>query len=188
MNATLADTTLLETLVDQSQKGDEEAFRDLFDIFFDPLTQYVARRTPFEEVEDLVSEIFVKIIQSLGKYQKKTGGFRAWVFRIAHNHVIDYYRRKKELLSLSDDEGQQYVLEIEDTQPTPDEQTNSKLENKKLFKTLTKLSPTHREILELRFLEGFTTEEIANITGKTDGNIRIMQMRALRHAREIWDK
>jgi len=186
MNPTLSDITLLETLVAQAQKGDEEAFSDIFDIFFDALTQYVARRTPPEEVEDLVSEIFVKLIQNLGKYHSKSGGFRAWVFKIAHNHVIDYYRRKKELLSLSDDEGQQYILELEDENPTPDAEANSAMENEKLLSILGKLSPTHREILELRFLEGFSTQEIGEITGKSDGNIRIMQMRALRHARELW--
>lgn len=176
----------IETLVVKAQKGDEDSFALLFEHWFDRVYRYTAYRVSEAECEDIVSDIFLKVVQNLPKYKSRTGvGFGAWLFRLAHNTIIDWYRRKKELLGSdleTDDED--FFATLADKEQTPNESTNSLYDYARVYKFLAKLKPDHREILELKFLEGFSNKEIASITGKTEGNIRIMQLRALKEMRQ----
>ncbi len=174
----------IENLVTQSQGGDEAAFATLFDHFFPKIFRYIQFRTNQDEIEDLVSDIFLKVVENIKNYQQqKNASFSAWLFRIARNQLIDSYRRKKELLGLENEEGE-LMFDIEDEDPTPDDMTQKSWEQEKIQEVLQKLSPIHREILELRYLSGFSNAEISHITGKNEGNVRVIQLRALREMRK----
>ncbi len=176
-----------ETLVVESQQGDSAAFARLYDYFFPRVYRYVSFRVEGENIEDVVSDVFLKVVQYLQKYTtQKNASFSAWVFRIAHNQVVDHYRKKKEvLISLEgDEEFQSYFDAIPDERaPGPDEALQQVFESEKMRKNLSKLKPNYREILELKYLEDFSNKEIAQISEKTEGNIRIMQLRALKDLR-----
>lgn len=176
----------IETFVSKAQKGDEESFSILFEVWFDRVYRYTAYRVDAAECEDIVSEIFLKLVQHLPKYKSRPGvGFGAWLFRMAHNTIIDWYRKKKELLGSDlETDDQDFFASVVDPQPLPDKNTNSLYDYARVYKFLKKLKPEHREILELKFLEGFSNKEIASITGKTEGNIRIIQLRALKEMRK----
>ena len=180
------DVHKIEALVRDAQKGREEAFGHLFDLVSPHIERYISHRVPTEEVEDIHSDIWLKVVQKLHTYAPKgQAGFRAWIFRIAHNAVVDFYRRQKPFLSLENESGEgdesEYILQIEDEQIlTPDDHTNLRLDTDRMLRELKNLSALQREILELRYLEGFLTHEIAQITGKSEGNIRVTQLRALR--------
>jgi len=170
----------LERLVLAAKQGDEVAFGQVYDYMFEKLWRYVAFRVSSEDIEDLVSEIWLKVVQSLKKYTPQKGAsFSSWAFRIAHNAVIDYYRKQKEVLGLSTDEND-FFSNLKDPERTPDVLARLDGEYQDLHQALAQIKPDHREILQLKFLEGFSNTEIAKITRKTEGNIRILQLRALR--------
>ena len=177
---------MIEALVLKVQQGDEASFAQLFEVWFDRVYRYTAYRVEAAECEDVVSDIFLKVVQHLPKYKSRPGvGFGAWLFRLAHNTIVDWYRRKKELLGSDlDSEDQDFFAAVVDAQPQPDENTNSLYDYQRVYRFLAKLKPDQREVLELKFLEGFSNKEIAEITGKTEGNIRILQLRALKEMRQ----
>jgi len=176
----------IEKIVLKAQQGDQDSFSTLFDIWFDRVYRYTAYRVDSSECEDIVSDIFLKLVQHLPQYKSRSGvGFGAWLFRMAHNTIIDWYRKKKALLGSDiETDEEDFFARVVDEQPLPDSQVNSLYDYERVYKFLKKLKPDHREILELKFLEGFTNKEIASITGKTEGNIRIMQLRALKEMRQ----
>ena len=178
----------LEALVAAAQSGDEAAFSQLYDLLFDRLWRYVSFRVDGAEVEDLVSEIWLKIVQNMKKYKVQSGAtFSSWAFRIAHNIVIDFYRKKKEVLGVDTDENE-FFAQLADAERTPDEVALKASEYEQLHAALLKLKPDHREILQLKFLEGFSNKEIAAITKRTEGNVRILQLRALREIRTFFSE
>ena len=85
-----------------------------------------------------------------------------------------------------DEEGNDFFLQIPDDNLRPDQQTNLNLDVKKLYEILKQLPDNQREILEFKYLEGFSNTEVAQITGKAEGNIRVIQLRALREIRKKW--
>lgn len=172
----------IEALVAQAQRGNSESFEVLYDIFFDRIWRYISFRAEAEVREDLVADVFLKVVQNLKKYKYKEGSaFAAWVYRIAHNTIVDHYRKQKEILGLENGEDQEdFFASIPDEKELkPDQKTQQYFEHQKLYEVLKQMTPLHREILELKFLEDFNNHEIAQITGKTEGNIRIIQLRAL---------
>ncbi len=180
----------IENLVKKAQNGDEESFARIFDYFFPKISRHIAFRVDPEDVEDLAGEIFLKVVQNLKKYTpQKNAGFSAWIFKIAHNSIIDFYRKKKELLGLENEEGEEnfFTNIADDEEMQPDEIMNRQLEAEKIHEILKELPALHRTILELKFLEGLSNTEIAVITGKTEGNVRVIQLRALREMRKHWD-
>lgn len=178
----------IEKLVIKAQKNDEKSFAKLYDYFFDRIFRYVSFRVKKEEVEDLVGEIFYKVVQHLDKYKsQKKAGFNAWIFRIAHNIVVDFYRKKKEFLGIVKEDNEDFFATLPDKKNLhPDKAILKKEESEKIKYLLTKLPLPHREILELKFLEEFSNKEIAHITKKSEGNIRIIQLRALRELRKLF--
>src|SRR3989338_4236560 len=85
----------IEKLVKRSQKGDQDAFAAIYDIFVDPIYRYVYYRVKSVDAEDLVETVFLKVWENIRQYKPKKKSFSAWIFRIAHNLVVDYYRSSK---------------------------------------------------------------------------------------------
>lgn len=178
----------IERLVVSAQNGNQESFERLFECFFERIHRYVQFRVPTEDVEDIVSDVFLKVVQNLNRYSVQEGAqFSSWIFRIAHNTVIDFYRKRKEaVLPLQTEEGEDLVL-ISDTELTPDIQMNQKLDAHLIRSLLETLNPSYKEVLELKYLEEFTNREISEILGKTEGNIRVIQLRALKALKDAWE-
>lgn len=185
----------IEILVEQAQRGSEEAFEKIFELYYDPLCRYVRFRSHPEEIEDIVSEIFLKIVRNLSRYRPQKGilksgrgAFSAWVFRMARNLIIDHYRNAKEDTGLYDPESGELRFDLPDPRLNPQESAAQHDEHRAMHAALKKLPASHREILELKFLHEFSNAEIAKITGKSEGSIRVAQLRALREARKYFPK
>lgn len=177
---------VMESLVKRAQVGDEAAFCALYDELYDRVYRYTAFRVNAEDVEDLVSDVFVKALENLHRYEVRPGAkFSSWVFRIAHNRIIDFYRREKDILGL--EEHEELMWEIPDTN-TPDPQMHllRREEAQTIRRVLKKLPDIQREVLELKFLEEFSNADIAHIIGKSEGNVRVIQLRALREMKKLW--
>ena len=175
----------IEALVVLSQNGDKAAFSEIYEIMVDPIYKYIFYRVSDDDVEDLLANVFVKVWQGIGKYKTKQGKFfTAWVFRIAHNIVIDYYKRN----SLRD------IVELDETLTADGEKVNpSFLANRGLDaglvrKAIASLKKAYRDVVVYKFISGFSNSEISEILGKSEGSIRVLQFRALAALREKLEK
>lgn len=176
---------VLDKLVRRAQSGDETSFEELFDLVFDRVYQFVRFRVDEHDAEDVSGDIFLKMVKHIPRYSPRPGiSFFAWLFRIARNTVIDHHRKRRELLALTDDGTDEPIWDIPDEAPIPTEKIQKQWESNKIREILGKLSPTHREIIELKFLHELTNPEIAMITEKSEGNLRVIQLRALREMRK----
>jgi RNA polymerase sigma-70 factor (ECF subfamily) len=169
----------IEKLVEMAQAGDSEAFGEIYEIFLQPLYRYVFYRVPEEEAEDLLENIFLKVWQNLKKYRCRDNNFNAWIFRVAHNMIADFYRGRKETTLELD-----VNLADEDRIHSPLRFTQNKLHSEYLKKALANLSENYRQIVVLKFINELSNPEIAEVLGKSEGALRILQFRALKALRE----
>ena len=164
-------------LVERAKRLDRKALSELCVHFYPKVFRYVFYRVRTrQDAEDITSEVFVRVVRSLSKQR---GSFQAWIFRIASNLVIDYYRRtareKKALLR----QGEKVSLE------DPERDAQETLTRENLMRALGELTEEQQEVVSLKFLEGYDNTEIAEMMGKTVGAVKALQFRALAALRKI---
>lgn len=167
----------LESLVAAVKEGDKDAFSKIYDIMINPIYRYVFYRVKERDAEDLVENVFVKVWVNIHSYKSRPNKtFSAWVFRIAHNLVVDYYRKAKsqEVAELSP--------QIPDTrrEHNPIHSATQMLDNRNLKMALKALKKPYQDVVVYKFINGFSNEEIAQIMKRSEGSVRILQFRALK--------
>ena len=162
-------------------KGDTAAFGALYDRYVEAVYRYVYYRVRNDaDAEDLVSDVFMRALRAIPRYEPRVA-FLAWLYRIARNAVIDRARRSRTQISFEDALAHPGVDQI--VEP---EQTILALSDKESVRAaLTKLTPLQQEVIVLRFVEGFSTQEIADLVGKREGTVRGIQFRALEALRTL---
>lgn len=165
-------------LVKQAQKGSLSAFQTLYMRHLDAIYRYFFFQTKDKFLaEDLGQEVFIKIWKSIDKYDEKKGAFTSWMYRIAHNLLVDYYRGKKTLTlkeGLEASYSEDWLEKLDHLE---------KIQNVK--KALENVSADYKEVIILRFFEDQSVEEVAQIVDKSEENVRVIQHRAIRKLREI---
>lgn len=166
----------IEKLVVKAKNGDSDAFGEVYDHYIDQIHRYVYFRVPQGEAEDMVETIFMKAWEKLYQYKPKQKGFGAWLFRIGHNLIVDMYRGKKD---------KDFAELVEDTpeyrrEHNPVKMAEHNFHSEKLREAIAKLNKNHRQIIVLKFINELSNEEISHVLNKSDGNIRILQFRALK--------
>jgi len=162
-------------LISLSQQGDAEAFARLYACYVERITRYVYFRvTDHQLAEDITSRIFIKMLEKLKTYQAGQSPVIAWLYRMAHNAVIDHYRLKRTFISLED--VNQAEVRHEDG---IDEKLDLQVKSQQLRAALQVLTEEQQRVLILRFIDGLSTREIARQLGKRQGAVRGLQMRAL---------
>jgi RNA polymerase sigma-70 factor (ECF subfamily) len=163
-------------LVERARQGDASAFGDLYLHYLDDLYRYVYYRVSDErDAEDLTEQTFLRAWQGLAGFRGKVP-FAAWIYRIAHNVVIDHYRRRKEVVPLEDN-GNLIQLEA-----SLEQQLLNQDEAERLASVIRRLSPLHQHVLVLRFVNGYSVAEVARILERSAGTVRVLQHRALKAA------
>lgn len=172
----------IEKLVKKSQKGDAEAFAQLYDHFVNPIYRYIFFKVKKEDVEDLTETLFLKSWENIKKYRKKKNtNFKSWIFRIAHNLVVDHYRLTREHSSLDP------RLKETRKEADPVERADFSLNNENLKEAIGNLKKSYQQVIVLKFINEFSNEEISKTLKKSEGSIRILQFRALKALRQIME-
>jgi RNA polymerase sigma-70 factor, ECF subfamily len=163
----------------KAQKGDQEALATLYSASFDKIFRFIYYRVNhLETAEDLTEEVFIKAFNGLTKV-KKTASFQPWLYQIARNTVIDYYRSKKEVVDLGEVED---ILEHDDgIIDTLSLEADSKI----LLTLLNELPAEQRIVIKLKFFEELSNPEIAELLHKSEGAVRVIQFRALNKLKEL---
>lgn len=169
-------------LVAQAIQGDERSFTGLYDRYYDRIYRHLYYRVGrAEDAEDLTQQVFLQAWRALGRYRQGATPFVAWLFTIAHNAVISFYRRNKGV----------YALETDLTErPGPDaveEPIETRLELERARRVMARLKPEHQLVLSMRFLENLEYRDIGLALGKTEGNVRVIQHRALHELRRLME-
>ena len=167
-------------LVDKAQKGDTEAFAKLYDYFIQPVYRYIFFKVPKEDALDLTESVFLKVWEHLKSYSKIKGSFSSWIFKIAHNLVVDHYRLQREQVSIDD-----LNLPDESRDADPAFFTENRMNQETLRLALSKLKKKYQDIIVLRYVNGLEHREIARIMRKSEGSLRILKMRALQSLKKV---
>jgi RNA polymerase sigma-70 factor (ECF subfamily) len=170
-------------LLERAQVYDEDAIGTIYDQHALSIYRYLYRRVHDAQVaEDLTSEVFVRMLQAIQSGRFWHTSFRGWLYRIAHNLVVDYYRRQPPVPPSALDE------ELMADEDDPDSALAETLSYQRLEAAIRFLTPDQEQVLTLRFGEQLTTREIAEITGRNVGAVEALQHRALAALRRLLRK
>ena len=166
-------------LVHKAKRDDKEAFGKLYLNHLDSIYRYIFFRVnqEREQAEDLTEIVFFKAWEKLDNFDEDGVGFRAWIYKIAHNLVIDHYRDNKKRVELNDS--------IPDESQNVEEKVLKDLESKNLLKAIEQLSEEQREVITMKFIEGLSNKEISKVLNKHEDAIRALQYRALKVLKQI---
>lgn len=177
----------IEIYVTSSKKGDSDAFAKIYDIFVNAIYRYMHYRVGPQDAEDLTEIVFLKTWENIQQYRPRTHqhngkrppGFSSWIFRIAHNVVVDFYRSNHDNEELAED------LQDERVSATAQDRAHRHFDQTLLSAAMRELKDSYRQILILKYMNDFSNEEIAEILGRSKAALRILQFRALKNLRRI---
>jgi len=160
-------------IIAQCQKGDLTQFGRLYDEYVRKIYQFIYFKTHHRETaEDLTSVVFMKAMENINSFDAKKAPFKAWLFSIARNTVIDHYRSHRETVNLED------AWEVKDKQDVARD-VEMELTIQSIQKYMEKLKPDQREIVLLRVWGDHSFKEIAEITGKSEAAAKMMFKRTI---------
>jgi RNA polymerase sigma-70 factor, ECF subfamily len=169
-------------LLKEAKSGDAEAFGELYERYAPGIFRFLFVRLENRmDAEDLTEDVFFKTWQSLPGYSEKGLPFAAYLYRIANNVLIDYYRKKPDHQFGLDDQA------FTDPCPEPIEQVSARFDRHHLRKTLDGLRDDYRTVIMARFISDLSHEETARMMGKSTGAVRVLQHRALSTLRKKLD-
>lgn len=171
-----------EALLASAAAFDETALGELYDRYESRIYSYIFRRTGDATLaEDLTAQVFLKMLEAIRSSKAWHSSFSGWLYRIAHNAVIDYYRQR--------DRQQQVQLEdavsvvASDHNPVVIAETN--MDANRLRAAIARLTEEQADVIGLRFLEGYSISEVAIMMDKTEGSIKALQYRAVATLRQL---
>ena len=169
----------LKLILQKAQNGDQEAFGLIYNHFAEKIYRFIYFRVSHKEVaEDVLADTFVKGWQKINQINTPAA-LSAWLYQIAKNNIIDYYRVKKETVAL--EEVEQFL----EDEVNPVDTVNLNIQQQKLLELLTILPDDQQQVIKYKFFEDLSNEEIAYVLGKTEGAIRVLQHRAIIKLKEL---
>jgi len=162
----------------EAAREDRTVFAQLFRRHYDEIFRYCARRLPCRQTaEDVTSTVFLKMIDCFCTFRGDDDAFRVWLYRIAGNEVNSYFRKAGRQARLLDALGN---LPSPTPESDPGREDDNHIQIARLHRAMAQLKPAYREIVALRYLQGFNSEEIGKITGLKSVTVRSKLARALR--------
>ena len=173
----------VEDLVRRAQQGHSEAFAGLYEAYYDKIYRYVMFKTGDTlEAEDLTEEVFLRMLESIGSFKWQGYPFTSWLFRIAHNLVIDYYRKAGRQKKTSLDDAMRVVgTDNVDV----DRKLDVELSIKEVKEAMGGLTRLQQEVLSLRFAGGLSVAETAEAMGKKENAVKALQHAAIKKLRTL---
>ncbi|MBI2304182.1 MAG: sigma-70 family RNA polymerase sigma factor [Chloroflexi bacterium] len=173
-------------IVNRAKKGDETALAELYETYFEPVYRYVALRVnSTADAEDITEQVFLRMLEAIGSYQWRNTPFSAWLFRIAHNQVVDHWRRSARERKLA----VEMMATSEVWRPVSAETAlEVRLRLEELVQALKQLTGAQQRVVALRFGAELSLAETARIMGKSEGAVKALQHSALAAMRRILRK
>ena len=170
-----ADQGEVRKLVERAQAGERDALEELYLLHFDRIYSYLHMSVGNRhDAEDLTTQTFLKMLESIGRFRWQSAPFSAWLFRIAHNLSMDHFRARR-----------RWQPEEEVPEPRDSEEPSAELEamqsigRQSMLELIDSLSQEQQQVLTLKFVFNFSNAEAATILDKTEGAVKSLQHRAL---------
>ncbi len=161
-------------LIRKAQGYDPDAFGEIYERFYNGVYRYIFYRVGEQSLaEDLTMEVFVKAMEAIDTYSFRGVPFSAWLYRIASNLVVDHFRRQPSQSAVSLEE--KLVASLEH----PTGVLESEFAHHQLRRALSELTDDQQQVVILKFVDGLSNLEVAQILGKTEGAVKSLQHRAL---------
>ena len=169
---------LEKILFHQIKNGDEQAFTIFYNMYRVKIYRFIYFKVSNKEkADDLVNDTFIKVFRYL-RDGEEIENFQAFLYKTARNLVIDFYRTRKQEISLENAKEIEADIDISKSLDT-------KLDIENVAKAVKELPDNYKEIITLRFINNFSFDEISEATGKSHGNCRMLAHRGLKKLREI---
>jgi len=166
------------TLLERARAYDEEALGKLYDEYAPLIYAYLYRRVQDAQMaEDLTGEVFVRMLQAIQSERFWHTSFRGWLYRIAHNLLVDHYRKQPPTLTLDE----RLVADQDDL----DSAVAERLSHQRLRSAISRLTSDQQQVLALRFGEQLTAREVGEVMGKSVSAIEALQHRGVAALRRI---
>jgi RNA polymerase sigma-70 factor (ECF subfamily) len=169
-----------DKLLQQARNFDRTALTAVYDQYHTLLYRYIIRQVnDGETARELTAVVFERFLAALKKGDGPEQQLKAWLYRTAHNLVIDYYRRQvhRDHLPLSES--------LASSGEGPAQQTERHLLGEQVFKALPSLTPDQQQVIALKFLEGFSNAEVADLMDKPIGAVKALQHRGLARLQQL---
>lgn len=169
-----------KTLAEQAP-DDFDAFAELYRRYLCPVYRFIRSQTPDDATaEDLTAHVFFKALSAAASY-RGDGSYSSWIFRIAHNAIATWRQRLARAVVTEE------IPEEVDPTPSPASQVITGEERDLVWQTVAQLPPAQREVVALRYIQDFSIEEVADITRRSRGAVRILLHRARGRLRKALD-
>jgi RNA polymerase sigma-70 factor, ECF subfamily len=168
-------TADIRLLVDRAQQGDREALEELYLLHFDRIYSYLHMSVGNRhDAEDLTTQTFMKMLESIKRFRWRSAPFSAWLFRIAHNLAMDHFRASRRW------QPEEEVPEpVGDAEPSAEASALQTIGRESMLELIEHLSQEQQQVLTLKFVFNLPNAEVATILDKSEGAIKSLQHRAL---------
>jgi RNA polymerase sigma-70 factor (ECF subfamily) len=168
-------------LVDAAVAGDSTAFAALYDRHLDRVYRHVYYRVGNRsDAEDLTQQVFLQAWRAIGRYHRTGAPFIAWLLTIAHNAVVSHYRKVKDTPRLEIE-----PVASRDGWSDPEAAALAEHDRAAVRRAIQRLKQEQQLVVTMRFIEGFDYTDVAAVLGKREGNVRVIQHRALVELRRL---
>ncbi|MFH1650873.1 MAG: ECF subfamily RNA polymerase sigma factor, BldN family [Chloroflexota bacterium] len=169
-----------ESLVKRAQQHDQAALTQLYEENFDRIYRYIVLKIGDRtEAEDMTQQVFIRALKSISSYKWRGAPFAAWLYRIAHNQIVDYLRKKTRQPTVALNER------LAATDPDPVTTMETKMDIEQLAQAVKELTGAQREVISLRFTSGLPIAQVAKMMGKSEGAVKALQHSAVRSLRRL---
>ena len=169
-------------LIRRAQQRDQVALTQLYEENFDRIYRYIVLKIGDRtEAEDMTQQVFLNALKSLSSYRFKGMPFSSWLYRIAHNQVVDYFRKKSKQVTVPLDES----LPIPAADGDPERLAEKKMEINELVLAARQLTDAQREVISLRFAAELSIAEVAGVMGRSEGAVKALQHSAVVALRKL---
>lgn len=160
----------------RAAQADPAAFGALYRRYLDRVYGYCFYLLgDHHDAEDATERTFMAALAAIGRYRDEGSTFRSWLFRIAHNQLVNALRSRRRRRAKSLDRGPEPVADVD-----PAGVVGSAEESRRLRRALEALPEDRRQVVILRFVDGLSAREIGAVLGRSEGAVRVLQHRALR--------
>ena len=162
-----------DELVDRA-KVDAEAFGELYDHYFGQIHRFIySRMRDREAAEDVTSEVFLKALRAIGRYQPSGHPFSAWLYQISVNAITDHYRSRKPASDIDD------AIGVADAALLPDERAVLSIEAQRVWAVIDALPEAQRTAMTLKLGGDLKLAQIGEIMGRSEGAIKLLIHRGM---------
>ncbi len=180
-----AQKKLVDHFVYKAQAGEEYAFGQLYEHFYDRIFRYVMFKTgDRNEAEDITTEVFLRMLESIGSFKFQGYPFSSWLFRIAHNLIVDYFRKK----------SRRKIVPLEEASTVAgsslaeiDDQIDIGKSAAEVYSAMGGLTDLQQEVMSLRFAAGLSVKETAEAVGKKENAVKALQHAGIKKLRSVLD-